>query len=42
VHQYPIHKLESEDDGLINDDDIEEVASRFLNARDGDHLMCPF
>ena len=40
--QYPIHKLENEDDGLIDDEDIEEEASRFLHARDGDHLMCPF
>ena len=40
--EYPIHKLENEDDGLIDDEDIEEEASRFLHARDGDHLMCPF
>jgi hypothetical protein len=38
--QYPIHKLENEDDGLIDDEDIEEEASRFLHARDEDYLMC--
>ena len=25
--EYPIHKLENEDDGLIDDEDIEEEAS---------------
>ena len=38
----PIHKLENEDDVLIDDEDIEEEASRFLHARDGDHLMFPY